>query len=168
MTYIYFIDPCIDISDETNFQLKPSTSTDNNVILLFLVSENLYGKLNMTKFYNKFYLNKKNLTIFPISLRSINSIKGIFNMLNALFICGIFHVFNNRIIFNTNFANHDFLDRSFINLARFKLVKLDHKIKSESFITTKLGIYVIASYIATFKVINNLKKIKLLFLRSLK
>ena len=137
MTNIYFIDPAIEINEDINFLIK--SSLDTNVILLFLVSDNSCGKFNMTKYYDKNYLSNKNLTFFPIPLSSTNSIKGIFSMLNALFICGILVRSNNKIIFNTNFANHDLLNISFINLARYQLVKLDHKTKSKSFIITKLG-----------------------------
>ena len=166
MTNIYFIDPTIEINEE--FSLSIKSSLDGNVILLFLVSENSCGKFNMTKYYDENYLNCQNLTFFPISISCTNSIKGIFGMLYALFVCGILVRINNKIIFNTNFANYDLLNTSFINLTRYQLVKLDHKIKLKTYILTKLGVFVLASYVVISKATNNFSKVKLLFFRRVK
>ena len=165
MTNIYFIDPTIDTNDEINLLIK--SSHNGNVILLFLVSEH-FGKFNMTKYYNKNYLNNKDLTFFPIPLSSTNTIKGIFGMLNALFICGTLVRFNNKIILNTNLANYDLLNKSFISLARYQLVELDYKDKSKNFIITKLGVFVLTTYEFISKAANSFRKIKLLIFRSVK
>ena len=159
MIYIIFIDAGLEINGGILSGIK--TSRDDSVLLLPLVSQYLSGNVSIANYYSVCEtLDHKRLVCFPISICSLYSISGFFNILYALYLSGDLPRLWTKIIFNLSLPNHSPFDLCFISLAKYRLVKGDGKLTKNMYVMSNFGILVLLGYIFFCEGIGKFSKLK--------
>ena len=166
MIYIIFIDAGLEINGGILSGIK--TSRDDSVLLLPLVSQYLSGNVSIANYYSVCEtLDHKRLVCFPISICSLYSISGFFNILYALYLSGDLPRLWTKIIFNLSLPNQCPFDLCFTSLAKYRLLKVDNKSIKNMYVMSKFGVSVLLGYIIICEGIGKFSKLKSSIYRKL-